>query len=150
MNIDNIKKTKKNRKRGAKYILLGILAIILAAVIAMSLNPLRRSNDNISANLLRYIPIGTSMEEVIRAIDNNDNWRLRGTNTDFGIEMIHGRPHSASEFTPAYVDIIGDQNIRMHMGSYNIVFQRHIIVYFAFDADGYLLDIFVRKETDVI
>ena len=145
--INNQKKNQK--KKILKYALLTILGLV---VIIVLFNPLMRTTNQIRRNLLRTIPVGIHMDDVVDIIERHGRWKIAGTSVRFGVSLtpLDGRPSSASEFTSEHVEVVGQKRIRMHMGSYHIIFQRHVIVYFAFDADGYLLDIFVRKEIDLI
>ena len=62
------------------YILIALLTFIL---ILLS-NPLRKSNENIRKDLLKIMPIGTNMEEIIEQINKNKKWEIHYINNDKG------------------------------------------------------------------
>jgi arginine deiminase len=54
-----------------------VTVLIISGVIVLHLsNPLRRSETRIREDILKITPIGTSMDEVIEIIQNNEKWEL--------------------------------------------------------------------------
>jgi hypothetical protein len=136
-----------NKRKGCLIPLVALAAIIIIVVIVMLLNPLRRSEEQIRANMLRLTPIGTSMDTVVRAVENNRKWDIVSV-SDRGYLVIHGRPSSASGLDEDDKRVIGVKSIRVYLGYYNIIFNTGVSVFYGFDEDSKLIDIAVRKDKD--
>jgi hypothetical protein len=130
-----------------------ILAIIITAVIIFLLNPLRRSEERIRADMLELTPIGTSVEELIRVIEGNRNWEIRQTR-DIGYSMMHGFPemprwnHITREYLIRNDTIVGVTSMEVIIGDYNwlpFLFRRSVTIFYGFDEDSNLVDIAIRK-----
>ena len=132
-----------------------IIVVLLMGGFLMTINPIRRSTGSIRRSLLREMPIGTSMEDVIQIIESNRAWTLKVVQMEFGLvlspvgnNMIPIRDVNPSGFPNS--PVVGEKSIRIHMGRYITFTWVDVEAYFAFDGEGYLLDIFIRKELDVI
>ena len=140
------------RKKRICIIVTIFLIIALWVVIPLIMNPLRRSTGWIRKDLLQQMPIGIDMEDVIRIIEDNEAWTLV-VQRNFGLLLCSdGRTPIRSLNPERFPDSpsIGEQSIRVYLGTY-ITFTRVAVeAYFAFDGEGYLLDIFIRKDLDVI
>jgi hypothetical protein len=118
-----------------------VLAALVITVTVVSLNPLRRSEENIKSMLLEVTPIG-SKESDVRTIVEQKGWlspRYSGT-TGFRKQET-GR---ASE-------IVGKTSIRGHLGSYlgfPVPLPTDVTVFWGFDGDSVLIDVWVWKTTD--
>ena len=51
-----------------------VILILGGIIVAISLNPLRKSEEEIREETLELTPIGSSMEQVIEVIGNNSRW----------------------------------------------------------------------------
>jgi hypothetical protein len=124
---------KKKRKA---IISLAIIMLIALVVGTVMMNPLLWPKDQIEKKLLQKIPIGTSMDEAIVLIENN-NWIIREAH-DIGYGIRNGTPRFGD--TPT----VCSKSMRVTLGHY---FGDGVWVsaYFGFD-DGYLVDITVIKE----
>ena len=103
----------------------------------MVLNPLWRSPETIRINLLSNIPLGSHRDEVMEFLDGHDDWTIHSER--FGNVHVQGRTIGE----PTYY-------IRVHMGSYRIIFWVDVTAFWRFDEEGLLIDIVVRKTRDVI
>jgi hypothetical protein len=138
------------KKRKLIFILIAVSLPVLFAAIIIS-NPLRRSEERIRADLLSQMPIGGSMDEVIAVIEKNDRWSINHISKTGGVFMLNGRPGEPSHFLdPDDERNIGKQRIRVHLGYYRTIFITDVLAFFAFDADGYLIEIAIRKDTDAL
>jgi len=134
------------------FVLIFISVIMLTVAIfegyIVFLNPLMRSHEGIRAYMLKFTPIGMSMEDVVKVIEDNDNWRIRET-WETGYTLINGRPSFFPRNLPASTGtIIGEKSLRVHIGEYRIFFTTNVSVYYAFDEDSKLIDIAVYKDKD--
>ncbi len=125
--------------------LIACLIIVLGTVIVMMLNPLRRSEEQIRKNMLKLTPIGTSMVNVIKVIESNEEWEVQYT-FEHGYFFMHGRP---SRHTPQDDDpVVGEKSMEVHLGEYRVIFVTDVSVFYAFDETSKLIDIAVLKEVD--
>jgi len=132
-------------RREKQYFLIAISAIILAVIIMVWSNPLRRPTEQIRENMLRLTPIGTSIEDVINLIERNDKWEISRLNHERGYSISHEIPNRGSGGT-----IVGEKSIELYLGYYyyQILFQTGVTVFYGFDKDSKLVDIAVLKERD--
>ena len=117
----------------------------LAVVINMWSNQLRRSSEQIREDMLKLTPIGTSMDDVLEVITNNQKWKIRYIREWVGFRMTGGRP---SEGVPDSNNNVGVKSIRVYLGQYGIIFATGVSVFYGFDEDSKLIEIGVKKETD--
>ena len=127
-----------------------IFLIILIIIIMILSNPLRKSDEKIRADMLKLTPIGTSMEDVIKVVENNDNWEIQNT-WDRGYSMKYGYPTGPHQDSLNHDDssIIGVKYMVVSIGSYNfflVTGETTVYVYYAFDEDSKLVDIAVGKQ----
>jgi hypothetical protein len=101
-------------------------------------NPMRRPAEEIRAELFELTPIGTSMEDVIRVIDNNETWDWHERNiSSFGFpDGIH------------YGQRVVMQSIQVQIGYYwawkGVNSKAYVTAWWGFDEDENLIDIRVR------
>jgi len=137
-------------RKKVMYIGIIVVAIIIAVVIVMLANPLRRSEERIRDSILRITPIGMSMEDVLNIIEDNGRWEIRHI---FDQGYIVGRwgvrgPHQGYFISGHDVAIVGVASLEVHIGSYNFLFfflEERVSVFFGFDKDSKLVDIGIRK-----
>jgi len=125
------------------YILLGLLALILIPIAFFGLrivfdlsNPLRQPVEQIRADILDITPLGTSIEEVSRIIENNETWGWGGH-----IAPVGFRTGSRSD-DPR----VGVKSIRVNLGGYTNIFSTGVVAWWGFDEDDTLIDIRVEKH----
>ena len=104
-------------------------------------NPLRRTPETIRERLLQSMPVGTSKEEVLEVIRENE-WELIHANDNGGVAMANIVEGGSWE------ESIGEQSIRAILGRYGIRPVRYLVeAWWAFDENGELIDVFVRRTT---
>lgn len=120
-----------------------ILGILIAIIILMSLNPLRRSPEHIRERMLKITPAGTDKAIVIKTIEDK-NW--------YWHESIKGRGYdlNAAYSPTGKGGVIGDHYIISCIGEYPSPFITSVVVNWVFDADSKLIDVFIEKQTDAL
>jgi len=147
MNVQKIKKA---------ILIISIVLLIIVFLIVMSVRRSMRENpllfipeEVIQSNLLETIPIGTSMGDVGIIVAGNREWTIRVIREDLGVVLnssgIPWRGNSMPGFT-----VIGEQSIEIHIGTYYFITRIDVGAYLAFNKDGELIEIFVRREYDVL
>ena len=122
---------------------------VVMTVIGVISNPLMRTQSTIHRRLLHLTPIGTSMEEVISIAEDNPDWVISRIREEGGI--LQSLVWSAYSYSsPPFPDVIGEQYIRIHLGTYHAITRVDVVAHYVFDASGKLIDIFVRRSFDVL
>ena len=112
-------------------------------------NPLLRTTNSIQRNLLRITPLGTSIDDVVIIIVNNANWGLFSVHEDWGVLLLgyrlptFGSPRDGST-------VIGSKSVIVNLGNHSFFLSFNVRAFFAFDEDGKLIDILVRRDADLI
>jgi hypothetical protein len=123
-----------------------VSALFLWGAIDLIANPLRRSEEQIRANLMQVFPIGTQMDEVIRITKNHRRWEIRGVPIERGIprSWTHGR---SSGFPRPNDIIVGEQSLIIDLGDYTYAFPfgNNVEAFVAFDENSELVEIAIRK-----
>jgi hypothetical protein len=130
-----------------KFLVIFIVLIIGLISIKIITNPLWKPVYKIRVNLLRELPIGTKLEDVIKYIESK-NLEIRWINYEQGFYYRSNIGNSNS--IEGDDRVIGDKSIRILLGKYNTPFEIYVIVYFGFNKDGKLIEIWVLKETEVL
>ena len=139
----------KIKKILVTVLMLTLIPLFIAGILFVT-NPITRPLSSVRRYMLRQIPIGASMEDVIRIVDSNENWTTRHIREQFGVVLLYGTSLPSS-FTPREGSVvIGDQSMRVHLGTYHIIIRIDVSAYFAFDNDGKLIDILIRRELDLL
>lgn len=126
-----------NRKKILIALLIIVLLIVLGAVKFM-MNPLTKSEGQIREQLLQETPIGTHMDDVIKYIESHRKWEV------VQISHKHGFLHQG--ISPR--KRIGDKSIRVELGGYGIVFTTSVTVFWGFNENSELIEIWVWKTID--
>jgi len=120
-----------------------ILAILLSMYIAVVLfNPLRWPTGLIQMRILKLTPLGTSMNDVIKVIENNNKWKL----------LHSGDFKSLSQISDNLIEYSKDRKIIVvQLGTYHhaAIIPTHVSVTWRFDDDLRLIKVEVDKSTDV-
>ena len=119
-----------------KIMIYSLLVIIVVVFFVFLSNPLRKSNEEIRANILALTPIGTSMEDVLKVIENNKKWKILWIKNDYRYETTD----LSGDF------IIGEKSIRASIGKYINLFKVDVQIYWGFDENSKLIDVGVRKD----
>jgi hypothetical protein len=122
-------------KRPAKLAAFAAIAITAAATLAFVLNPLRGSDASVHAYLLDRVPPGSTLE-TLQGVAQREGWRVNGT-WQRGPDSDWGGIDGA---TVAWI----------YLGGYWNVFRTDLDSFWAFDEQGRLLDVRIRRMTDAI
>lgn len=141
------------------YIVVGLLVLVLGVVIISHLsNPLRKSDEQIRSSILKLTPTGMSKEDVIKVIEDNEQWykNYRYYNEgekyqqfDYGFIIKDGRAgirYHGYKYDDS--EMIGKETIKATVGQYRNFFNVAVFAYWAFDEDGKLVDVGINKEAD--
>jgi len=136
---------KRITKKFIIFIIFTIIFMLIGGVkIFMVLsNPLRRAEEKIKSDILIITPIGTSIEEVVKAVEGKDKWEI-GQLRNFGYSMRDGRPSDGSNGGLQ----IGEKSFRALIGSYLNIQKVTVVVYWGFDENDELINVAVGKEVD--
>jgi len=121
-----------------KKILITIGIILLAVIVIILLNPLRRSAETIKANILKLTPIGMDMEDVIKVVEKKRSWRIH-------IDYEYG---FSKQESGTRRKIIGEKSISAFIGEYRNIFDTSVTVFWGFDENPKLIDVWVWKVID--
>lgn len=157
----------RNKRIFVKTVGIIALVVILVMVVTEIFNPLRRSNEQIRANIFELTPIGTSKEQVIDLIETNGQWHKSKYKDlfenmydgkyqyfDYGYAIRNGTfliRYHGGKYDDA--EMIGKETIKAPIGTYTsftygIPFDTTVYVYWAFDENSNLIDIAIKKDTD--
>ena len=127
---------KRSTKRN---LTIGAVAIVSATVFVLA-NPLRRSDDHIRGQLLRHTPLGTNMTDVRKFIESK-GWKVDQYREDVGFLDQRTRPNT----------VVGKKHIRAELGAYqDIPWRAYVTVFWGFDEQSRLIDIWVWKAWDAL
>lgn len=126
------------RNKSIKLIILGLLIVFGVAILIT--NPLLRSEENIRERLLESTPIGTNMGDVIKFIENNKKWKIDQISYEHGFN--HQGIYPSRE--------VGEKSIRVELGDYRFVLETSVTVFWGFNKNSELIDIWVWKTVDSI
>jgi len=124
----------------------GMLAMIMVYTIPMIWNPMRRPGSMPTEYVLSLTPIGTHMNDVISIVENHRDWRIVTINRERGF----ADPHQGGLSVEQGRTIVGEQSIRVGAGYFRpvgLLTRTVVTVFYGFDADGYLIDVYVWRST---
>ena len=154
-------------------ILLSPLIIIFIFFAAMALNsyliasadsenPLRLPVEYLREGVLELTPLGTSMGDVIEIIESEGidrGWHNIRISRQFGVNVSAmwmwrnrvGPDEHDRQLREGGSIIIGGQSINVIMGRYDafiqgLLFTTHVNIWWAFDENSELIDVFVDKQ----
>jgi hypothetical protein len=119
--------------------LVAIVVLLVAADTSVAAGfSLRRSEATIRARLLDEVPLGSAMSQVQQQIAQH-GWELGQVNSDRGFLDRRTKPST----------VAGAKSIDASLGDYRgFPFMVNVTVFWAFDADGSLIDVWVWKTQD--
>ena len=128
-------------KKKRIYIPIIIVIFIFSIIIIEMMNPLRKSEEKLTEDILMLTPMGTSMEDVIDVIESHKKWEWDGYIAPYGI--------CRSSFT---IKLDSSQSIKVMLGSYRkpFPFVTGVFAEWGFDENSRLTDIWVYKEEFLI
>ncbi len=128
--------TYNMKKKWKITLIIAALAVILVAFILS--NPLRRSEETIRSRLLQDMPLGSHLEDV-RGYVQSKGWEISYVNENRGFLDQRIKPNA----------VVGEKSIRASLGDYiDIPFLANVTVFWGFDKDSRLIDIWVWKTWD--
>ena len=140
----------KIQKFNCKNILLIILAIVCImlilslsrTVVPMIYNPMRRTSPMIRNYILRHTPIGMWIDEVMEVIECHQTWGVPSVNRNSGF-IIQG---SGVPSLPLF-SVVGYKSIQTRPERYSVPLfhERGIRIFWGFDDDGKLIEVFVNS-----
>ena len=99
---------------------------------------LRRSEASIRDRILNEVPLGSSIARVEQQIAGHQ-WKVTHVNLNGGFFDRRTRPYK----------VTGEKSMEAWIGDYRgLPFKVDVSVYWAFDANGSLIDVWVYKEWD--
>ena len=111
---------------------------VFSALFFSGCNELRKSEEKIKSEILSRVPLGSDISAVLDFLKTS-NCEIRSVNRNGGFYD--------QRVTPAKET--GTMSVRANLGDYRgIICRVNVTVYFAFDKDGRLIDIWVWKITD--
>ena len=116
-----------------------IISLILLISIGMFLflPSIRKSSDTIRNSILSELPLGSSMKQTQKFLKLR-KWELRSISRHTG--YYHSKLHRE----------IGKQSIRAYAGHYQSWLRVDVSIFFGFDSEDKLIDLYVRKEQEGI
>jgi len=120
--------------------LIVVLLLIAGIICVIVLNPLRRSEEHIRNRLLQELPLGTQLAEVKKYIEKK-GWEISYVAENSGFLDQRNRPNT----------VVGEKSIRASLGDYqDIPFKANVTVFWGFDKDSRLIDVWVWKTWDAL
>ena len=120
------------------------LLLIFVDFVAIIMNPMRWSQENVRSYALELTPLGTSMEDVIAVVKREKRWAIDRIIYEKGYIYPPGKPD---------ISIMSEKSIKVHAGTYRsftmyiYTVSTIVTIYWGFDEDGNLIDIYVQKDT---
>ncbi len=121
-----------------RIIKLALCAALIGSIGVFFANPLRRSDASIKASLLRQTPLGSSRSEVGAVLERH-GWLDRNYSGTTGY-------YCQAPGDPART--VGVTSLAGNLGDYGFPFPTNVAVFWGFDRDDHLIDIWVWKTTD--
>ena len=105
-----------------KHLVWSILAVLFVAYairhIVIVSHPLWKNPQEIREDVLKELPIGMSMDDCIRYIEDRKEWGLMRVEHDFGYIVIHGTVSFRVEGYENDERVVGKKMIQIHLGDY--------------------------------
>ncbi len=147
-------------EKAIKWILIVLAAIVILPVLLYGLFrlavPISRSDEGVRAYVLHQVPMGTSWDDAISFAEDKE-WQIRETRTDRGVHINEaaGLACFASEDemrngpeNKENVRIVGEQAMFVHLGEYREIFLVDVLAYLAFDENGELIEVAIKRFVD--
>ncbi len=145
-------------KRVIFFVLLSLAVLICVEAILIATDPLRKSNEEVRKYVLGLTPIGTSKEDVIQFIkENQDSFKRYKrfehydvyTHHNYGFSIKNNRVvmrYQGYQYNDS--EMIGKETIEATIGQYIKFFEVIVFAYWAFDQDGKLVDVEITKTSN--
>ena len=139
-----------------KIVLIIILVVSLIWFSVVALNPLRWPEVMLANRILSNVPIGTHIDDVHIFIEDNPDWEMQHTFSGYYIGRFAPTANASKgrgwqwQYSPEGIEGEYRHGIWMYIGGYRTLTRTGISALFVFDANGYLIDMFIQKSTDAI
>jgi hypothetical protein len=120
------------------FALVGVLAVMIFAITASLLNPLRKPPDQIRAYLLARTPLGTKKDDV-RVLLQEKRWQRFPEKPESGAFSVYRRRHNGSGSRAIYAELGGYQGFPWWVS---------VSAIWVFDEEGKLIDVDIHKIHD--
>lgn len=146
-------------KKVLKFLLIFLISLVVICSLAIGMFflcvPLARTDKGVCNYVLRKIPIGTGMEEVV-TIAENEAWEIREMHNERGLcindragsvsvaskdEMINGVQYKNDR-------IVGEKAMIIELGEFYGPFHTAVFAYLAFDENCELVEVSIRRDID--
>ncbi len=145
-------------KRIIKIFFVFLFSLVLICSLAIGMFflfvPLARTDKGVCNYVLRKIPIGTGMEEVV-TVAEKEAWEIREINNERGLrindngsvaitskdEMLNGAENNR-------VRIVGEKAMVIELGEFYGPFHTAVFAYLAFDENQELIEVSIRRDID--
>ena len=104
------------------------------------------SEETIKETLLALTPVGMNKEGVLHVIDSQEKWAIMRVNYDRGFALVDIGIPFPDEYASDMHPVIGEKFIRVKIGDYVERFHTTVSVYWAFDSNERLIDLYARKD----
>jgi hypothetical protein len=123
--------------RRRRVICGAVILVGTVALVVVAMHPLwYLSEAGVRSWLLQKVPEGSSVEQ-LKAIASTEGWRVEST-------------WSGSEPHADWGGIDGSTIVWIYLGGHRLVFRVDYDSFWAFDTDGRLVDVRVRKMVDAL
>ena len=148
-----------------RVLLIILLGIVIVTFIPMIFNPIRRPQKMVRNYILRLTPIGTHIDDVEKFLRSKREWTVDYINYEMGYAhpgkpipgwpvITRTIPGPDGPITTRGTSIIGDKSIRGYLGEYSawytLGFHTTVSVFWGFDGDGKLIEVYVWKVVDIL
>ena len=145
-------------KKIIKILFCVLFSLVLICSLAIGMFflfvPLARTDKGVCNYVLRKIPIGTGMEEVV-TVAEKEAWEIREINNERGLrindngsvaiaskdEMLNGAENNR-------VRIVGEKAMVIELGEFYGPFHTAVFAYLAFDENQELVEVSIRRDID--
>lgn len=136
-----------------KRIVLAIIGIIVVIAVETNVqrlvNPIRMSEARIRDNILALTPMGMYRDDVWEFIRERDDWHLMTGSWEMGARSRVSLPDWP--WVPGVGVVVGESHIIGDVGGYRalrwlFILEIRVIAFWAFDADGNLIEVFVERD----
>ena len=129
-----------------KTIVISLAIIVLGTVMvyaALFSSHLQKPRSMIRNDILRYTPIGISMDEVLKAIESKKRWEVERISYDRGyIDYDNVVPGWRTSEATGY-SVVGEKSITVYLGRRMLFWNMEAS--WGFDVDGKLIEVYIRE-----
>jgi hypothetical protein len=124
-------------KMGRRLVWVGVAVLVMATAVIIAIHPLwYLSQSGVKSWLLHKVPTGSSVDQ-LKSVALAEGWRVNKT-------WSGDQPHAD------WGGIAGSTIVWTDLGGYRGVFRVDYDSFWAFDANGRLVDVRVRKSVDAL